>query len=420
MGLLGLACIFSIIVTMDGPLLQRASTIKEASIVGESLPLNISMSPEVPRNTFAVWATEKQMGIGYKFNYAFNESVPTGNGSTPNDIYPTPTGENMTIDLRAKFQGDDPIVGRIHGCTADACATTIHAPALQRTTCQTKTLPVNYTNLPSLKNSGKLMDVAPPLGQMAFFISVGLDIQGERESIYLVTGYAQPVDCVGTLTYTACTLESAIGEYDVVVKNNQLLMQNLENPRIVARANNTAVDNAYDPISASHKSTLGAVAAFAFAKWDTSYVLFGSEDGASRVYLGSDIGQFEYNGENTCPSFHDPQQAVLKDLNKLMVLSGSLAASQNASYQATLQSRLDPGLQFNTTATGYVRGTQPVFDTDYWFFFAAALVEVICIALVAPTYWGWWTIGRPVSFSPLEMAKGMSRSRCISSKLILV
>lgn len=27
------------------------------------------------------------------------------------------------------------------------------------------------------------------------------------------------------------------------------------------------------------------------------------------------------------------------------------------------------------------------------------------MAFIAPTYWGWWRIGRPVSFSPLEMAK---------------
>lgn len=73
-----------------------------------------------------------------------------------------------------------------------------------------------------------------------------------------------------------------------------------------------------------------------------------------------------------------------------------------------------------------------VVDLMFRFFVAAAVVELLCIALVAPTYWGWWRIGRPVrtlhvtgltygscvivafanllslgqvSFSPLEIAK---------------
>ena len=38
-------------------------------------------------------------------------------------------------------------------------------------------------------------------------------------------------------------------------------------------------------------------------------------------------------------------------------------------------------------------------------FLAAALLELICIGLVLPTYVGWWKLGRSVSFSPLEIAK---------------
>ena len=28
-----------------------------------------------------------------------------------------------------------------------------------------------------------------------------------------------------------------------------------------------------------------------------------------------------------------------------------------------------------------------VFHTDYWFFFAAAVVEVVCLVFILPTYW---------------------------------
>lgn len=66
---------------------------------------------------------------------------------------------------------------------------------------------------------------------------------------------------------------------------------------------------------------------------------------------------------------------------------------------------MDPDLPIHYPTTGYLKGDHNVFQTNYYYFLAAAIVELVCIAFVAPTYWGWWKIGRPVSFSPLEMAK---------------
>ena len=57
------------------------------------------------------------------------------------------------------------------------------------------------------------------------------------------------------------------------------------------------------------------------------------------------------------------------------------------------------------TAMGSVVGDHLVFRTDYWFFVAAAAVEVMCILFILPTYHGWWRLGRSVSLSPLETAK---------------
>ena len=44
MGWFGLACIFSILVTVDGPLLQRATQVVRAPIVGETATLNVTVS----------------------------------------------------------------------------------------------------------------------------------------------------------------------------------------------------------------------------------------------------------------------------------------------------------------------------------------------------------------------------------------
>ena len=88
-----------------------------------------------------------------------------------------------------------------------------------------------------------------------------------------------------------------------------------------------------------------------------------------------------------------------------MVWSGVVSASQNASYTTYLQSQMDPEANMQTTTTGFLQGEHSVYHTNFHLFVAAALVEIVCLAFIAPTYWGWWKLGRATSFSPLEIAK---------------
>ena len=57
------------------------------------------------------------------------------------------------------------------------------------------------------------------------------------------------------------------------------------------------------------------------------------------------------------------------------------------------------------SATHLFAGPQEVFKSDFAFFFAAAALELLTIVLVASTFFGYWRLGRQVSFSPLEIAK---------------
>ena len=95
---------------------------------------------------------------------------------------------------------------------------------------------------------------------------------------------------------------------------------------------------------------------------------------------------------------------MIASMNWLMVYLGKYAAERDSSY---LEERLEPkwAHSVHTTTTGQQVGEQTVYHTDFHYFVAAVLVELICIALVAPTYIGWWKLGRPVSFSPLEFGK---------------
>ena len=158
----------------------------------------------------------------------------------------------------------------------------------------------------------------------------------------------------------------------------------------------------------SHTSTLGGVVEL--AEYDQSGANFWYDDPhhetpIMQYTLGISTERYRVYGDHdrTCSSFSDPRDDVLRQLNAIMFYAGITAAKvHNTTY---LRSRMDPGLHVNATTTGHVQGNHNVYHTNLHWFAVAALVEGICIALILPTYLGWWKLGRPMSFSPIEVAK---------------
>ena len=64
MGLFGVACIFSTLVTIDGPLLQRATRAAPAAISGQTVSLNVTIAPEIPQYYAGNWYSITKMGGG--------------------------------------------------------------------------------------------------------------------------------------------------------------------------------------------------------------------------------------------------------------------------------------------------------------------------------------------------------------------
>lgn len=116
----------------------------------------------------------------------------------------------------------------------------------------------------------------------------------------------------------------------------------------------------------------------------------------------------EDSGDEPCGWYADPRETILRDLNMLMFRAGVVAAELYDS--AYLEARMDEALPVERAVTGYLQGDQNVSNSNLWWFLAAAFVEVTCIAMILPTYLGWWTLRRSVSFSPLEIAKVCSRA----------
>ena len=156
-------------------------------------------------------------------------------------------------------------------------------------------------------------------------------------------------------------------------------------PEFVALANNTAPNRHRDPLSNDYLSTLGGVVNLVFQNYAINYYYYvGGDHPLSATEGRFPVEEFMVRDTITtaCPSFRDPSDSIMRSFNKLMVRMGAYAATLPLSQ---IRDKMDPGLVVNSTVTGYLAGTQNVFHTDYRFFIGAAVVELICIALVVPT-----------------------------------
>lgn len=357
----------------------------QAPIVGEFLTLNVTIAPEIPKfYGGGSWGSAHLVGTSNPWSGSFNETIPTINGTASNMIYPQP-GIELSSRLTRQYTADAALIGVIRGCHG-TCKAKLIAPALAAT-CDARQIPVNYTILYSNDDFVKMMNgqFAPPLEHEAFVISTNL-VEDVTETLNLVTGSSMSKDCVGVFSYKVCTLASAVGEYDVTVNGNKATLDDPGHPRILALANNTPAAQHITPGVGAHRSTLSTLAWVSWFQWFSTLSMFNLEQHYQDIQTGHGVDEgYRINVDAMCPSYLDPYEDVITALNKMMVYVGAFAAQEDASY---LETHMDPGWPVNTTTIGTVTGYHNVFESDFRFFIAAALVEIACILLVAPTYWG--------------------------------
>lgn len=293
------------------------------------------MAQELPRYFGDATASTKQaIGSLYHWSYAFNSTVPTGNGGTAsNDIYPVVPDNDIISQLASLIRDDNDLERVVQGCP-DTCTAKLRAPALAPRACTTKLVPVDYGSIQAIRNAQLANTEAVPLDWEEFFISIELVLE-EKESLNLVTAYPEYSEiskCTGHLNVTACTFDSAIGEYDVQIVNGKATLLNAENPIIVAWANNSAVDTGLAD-SGTTRSTLGSVVEFAYERYDSIAAKYSIKPGQiETITNGPGLGilrEFEKTGSTDskdgsvgCEAYTDPRPTVIRDMNKMMVWAG--------------------------------------------------------------------------------------------------
>lgn len=213
-----------------------------------------------------------------------------------------------------------------------------------------------------------------------------------------------------------------MGDYDVTVQDDTIISLDSRAPTILAVSNNTHHTWKWDSVNKFYNSTLAALAGIAQNKWGTS-VFYATDPRlppevrvisyqTSNVPINfveennNDFDPSKPNPVTVCPQYRDPRNAIIEDMNMLMFYTGYMIGSKaRGSFAEWLEAHLEPGLATESTVVGQISGSHNVYRTDLRWFGGAAAVELLCVALVLPTFIGWWRLGRPVSFSPIEIAK---------------
>jgi hypothetical protein len=365
-------------------------------MVGQTVPLTITMAPQIPTGYSGGWATSAELDLKSWRAIGFNESVPSPDGPIPNNIWPMSHtySQNGSLGLAdwssmyTSWTSGSPLKA-VHGCPeirGTKCMARIRAPAFAVTSCSSESFEVNYTRPQSFPTYQAAWSHAWPLQSNAFYIDFMLSLN-QSEKVVMISAFSDTKNCVGQLKLNSCILQSAIGEYDVVVENNVTTLLSPESPKIIALSNNTIIDKKWEGTTEGHPSSLGGLVLMAWFRWLSQVVLWPMQGSVQATAARSANLEFTVHEDfdPICTSFKDPRSVVMASLNEMMVWGGYFAAQKDSD---TIEAQMDPGLKVHSYINGTLGGMQDVYTTDFRFFTAAALVELVCISFVLPTFFG--------------------------------
>lgn len=397
-----LASIVVSVAVVDGPLLQRASTIVSKDITS-SITVHASIAPQLP--------------VGYT-------STMLGRVEYPKIL------NRPFADVLQDYSRRTPISAGFEGCEGK-CETVVQGAGFS-VDCQPPTrTPIDYNPPKPLKN-GSLPATAfnnQPIfsvalswlhGQRATDKNHGTSINSSMpEQLVLSIGYTDTKKCAGSFVTKDCTLTEAVVDYQILLDNKTVSLNNpTVNPPVVSMGNSTPdVSPGYLP---GKQITLGG---FALAGTD----LFASN--TSVRFVGA-AGMYEVAMFNTFASqyiltpnyimncqfdWRDPTNDILIALHEIMFRTALKAA--NAADSVSVQNAhgnrtFDTKQSVHATQTG----VQNVFVSHYGYLFGALAVMTFGVLSVIPTFYGWWRLGRPMTLSPIETAKAFNAPLLNQSK----
>ncbi|CAK4032791.1 Hypothetical predicted protein [Lecanosticta acicola] len=365
------AALFIAITPVNGPLLQRSSSVEVASAYS-------SVRLTVPAARSIQYATARVSGRAYQvayFSQAFNPVVQ--------QYY---TGQSISVNNS--------------GCSANGmCSGRLMAAGLA-VNCSSSTAPFDLSETIQLANGTQEINYATVNGtdvfQSLFYWSAGTP-----SNISLSVQYKPTKDYLNSnLVVRNCTLHPATVQYPVVVDGNRstitldprsTIFDDVQIARIDYTMENSPGSDTYmGGYAYALKTRFNSVINLRWAGavgWDT-----GSTGPVGAQFADqSDIADYLVDGVNL--KFSDPTSYLLQQARELM-------------FRTALAGGNTPNIQVIQSATEVQ--TVGIYRSHYLFLGLSLAITFIAILIVLTTYNGYWQLGRKVTMSPLETAKAFN------------
>jgi hypothetical protein len=217
-------------------------------------------------------------------------------------------------------------------------------------------------------------------------------------TLELAVVYASEIDeyCNGVLNTVTCQLRASLVNYPITIQNGTI---DINSQRYNVSPSGTPYSSPGDAANAPEGTSAGPLTSLAFLgleyyKSSATVSYSSAANFFSVTYNGR--GSFDYfdtNSSDYLPSrcqfqWMDPHQDII-------------AIFQSVMFWNAYGSEVNPPISF----TALQEGQTLVYKSEYAFLAIATVLIILSLFSVATLLWGWWDLGRPVSLSPLEIAK---------------
>ncbi|KIY01985.1 uncharacterized protein Z520_02123 [Fonsecaea multimorphosa CBS 102226] len=358
--LIALASILVALTPINGPLLQRASTLSNATVTAQQ-DLDLQVNHLVPRGFTAIVS-----GRGDEVNMLTTNFSPIARG-----YY-----NRAPINLQS-------------GCTG-TCRTSILGAGFH-TNCSSYRVPFNVT--PIFETDGSIIFPNP----VVFGANILFDVGENPTTASLNVQYKPDPGCAGELSITNCTLRAGTVLYPVIIDGVASTVTfdtgssiwddvAVGNPDSLPGETHLTGTTTYGGIFLALANQYNTDLSFSFGG-AIGYQFEGAQSEASIAYA---------RGIEQQPScdvyFTDPLADFLAGARELIFRTAVAAANSSNTQHVNAQAF----------------GNHTVYQTDYLFMALATLASLLGIFSVLCTFHGSWEIGRRVSMSPVETAKAFN------------
>ncbi|KAK3635935.1 hypothetical protein LTR56_014473 [Elasticomyces elasticus] len=391
MGFPGFATIVVALMIIDGPLLQRATTVDVVTST-KNATLALNLSPEVP------------------------------NGFSGYGLYNTLNTSSSAISVSVDWKNRAPIHLDVQPCNGTCTAKAI-GPGVALSNCSSQTWEISRADIydpnatwglwrayDSLHDAWRL----PMMYTLLGYLTPNLPQRSEVAKLQVgLLHWDDPEDenmPNGTYVESTCYYVPAILEYDLVVKGTEVTIpDHPDQGRVVQTANNSLSFSLDLPPDQVQPNTMDALSLYLNLFVNVNSSVLSATNPPPGQFWGLDpfpssntaqlAKYFDYTQIGGAIHLTDPTHDIVFALNELMFRAGVMSTNWT-----NLADLIDPGLSIKQTLQAEQTVTENVYRSDLRWFAGAAILEIIAVLFVLPLFWGWWTLDKVTLLSPFEVA----------------